>query len=123
MEQGRSVRYAVIADDSQGEAMLERLRQTLVESYVGAVALGWLLAGGLMDFVGIFSPPVAVWVSRNQLQVFTEHTTGPGGLRLQDGLPELIKAFVILLIWYVLFRWLYFKPLKIGSSEPKANPE
>lgn len=103
--------------------MLERLRQTLVESYVGTVALGWLLADGLMDFVRIFSTPLASWVSRTDLQVFTQHPAGPVGVRLQDGLPELIKAFLVLLIWYVLFRWLYFKPSKPGSSEPKAISE
>jgi hypothetical protein len=103
--------------------MFERLRQALVDSYVGAVALGWLLAGGLMDFVGIFSSPFAVWISRNQLRALAEHQTGPVGLSLQDGVPDLIKAFVILLVWYVLFRWLYLKPLKTNSSEAAANLE
>ena len=103
--------------------MLSVSDEALVESYVGTVALGWLLADGLMDFVGIFSSPVANWISRNQLRVLAEHKTAPVGLSLQDGLPQLVKAFVILLVWYVLFRWLYLKPFKANSSEAAANLE
>jgi hypothetical protein len=103
--------------------MLERLRHSLVESYVGAIALGWLLAEGLMAFVGTFSAPVAQWASRNELQALTGRATGPVGLHLQDGSSQLVNALGILLIWYLLFRWLYFKPFKIIPSEAAANPE
>ncbi len=103
--------------------MLKRLRHALVESYVGAIALGWLLAEGLMEFVGIFSSPVAQWASRNGLPVLMERATGSVGLRLQDGLPQLVNAVGDLLVWYLLFRWLYLKPLKMNSSEAAANPE
>src|SRR6185437_5096899 len=42
--------------------MFERLKRTLVESYVGAIALGYLLAQVILHFVEIFASPVAVWV-------------------------------------------------------------
>jgi hypothetical protein len=45
--------------------MFERLKQSVVESYVGAIALGCLLAQSLVHFASIFTAPVA----------FTEHTT------------------------------------------------
>lgn len=101
--------------------MFERLKRTLVESYVGAIAMGWLLTTAILDFVSIFSAPVQSWVSRSESRALW-HTAEPVGFQLQDALPELVKAFVVFLIWYVLFRWLYLKPLR-SSSEPADNPE
>lgn len=102
--------------------MFERLKRALVESYVGAIALGWLLTTGILDFVSIFSSPVQGWVSRNEI-LSISHTTGAVGLQLQDALPELIKAVSVLLVWYVLFRWLYYNPVKLSSSERATSPE
>lgn len=96
--------------------MFERLKRPLVESYVGAIALGWLLASGILNFASIFSSPVLGWVTRNEVLTLS-HVTVPVGFQLRDALPELIKTFLVLLIWYVLFRWLYFKPVNISSSE------
>ena len=45
--------------------MLERLKRALVESFVGAIALGYLLAQGILHFVNIFASPIAGWVSRS----------------------------------------------------------
>ena len=39
--------------------MFERLKQSVLESYVGATALGWLLAQSLVHFANIFTAPVA----------------------------------------------------------------
>jgi hypothetical protein len=102
--------------------MLEQLKRTLVESYVGAIAMGWLLTTAILDFVSIFSSPVQGWVSRNEYRALS-HTAAPVGLQLQEALPELIKAFLVLLIWYFLFRWLYLKPTRISSSESAPHPE
>ena len=68
--------------------MLERLRQTLVESYVGAVALGWLLAGGLMDFVGIFSPPVAFGFRETNCRYLRSILPGRGACACKTGYPN-----------------------------------
>jgi hypothetical protein len=35
--------------------MFDRLKRSLVESFVGALALGWLFAWAILDFVSIFS--------------------------------------------------------------------
>jgi hypothetical protein len=99
------------------------LKQALVESYVGAVALGYLFAEAILHFVNIFASPVASWVSRKQYGEFVSRTTAPAGFSLQDALPELVRFFLLLLVWYVLMRWLYFKPLNKETSEPVPNPE
>jgi hypothetical protein len=39
--------------------MFERLKQSVVESYAGAIALGWLLAQSLVHFTNMFTAPVA----------------------------------------------------------------
>ena len=99
--------------------MFDRLRRALVESYVGAIAMGWLLATAVLDFVSIFSSPVQGWVSRNVLRGLSQNAaTVP--FQPRDALPELIKTVIVLLIWYVLFRWLYFNPFQESSSE-QAN--
>ena len=102
--------------------MFERLKRTLVESYVGAIALGYLLAQVILHFVEIFASPVAVWVSRNYYQSIVPRTTPSAGLSFQDALPELERFLVLLLVWYLLLRWLYFKPVK-ETAEPLPNPE
>ncbi|HXN99638.1 MAG TPA: hypothetical protein VN881_11235 [Candidatus Acidoferrales bacterium] len=101
--------------------MFERLKRALVESYVGAIAMGWLLATAVLDFVGIFSSPVQFWVSANDYQLLSHSGAGPIGFHLQGALPELIKTILVLLLWFILFRWLYLRPAKITPSE-QANP-
>ena len=88
-----------------------------MESYIGTIALGWLLAQGITHLVGIFSAPVAGWVSQNTYRDITK-ATGSLGFPFEAALPELIRAFLLLLIWYALVRWLYFRPFKTNPSEP-----
>jgi hypothetical protein len=99
--------------------MFDRLKQALVESYVGAIALGYLFAQGILHFVNIFASPVAGWLSRKQYRGLglVPGTTALPGFSLQDALPELVRFSLILLVWYVLLRWLYFKPLKEETSQ------
>jgi hypothetical protein len=102
--------------------MLERLKRALVESYVGAIGLGWMLAQIVTHFVGIVSAPVAAWVSQNTYRNMTK-SSGSAGFPFDAAYPELIRAFLLLLLWYVLLRWLYLKRLKIKASEAASTPE
>ena len=103
--------------------MLERLKRAIVESYVGAIALGWLLAEGIMHFVGIFAAPVGGWVSQSNYRDVIQKNAGTIGFPFQDALPELLRAFLLLVIWYVLMRWLYFKPRNMSSSKSASDAE
>ena len=98
--------------------MFNRLKQALVESYVGAIALGYLFAQGILHFVNIFASPVAGWLSRKQYGGLVPGTTSLPGFSLQDALPELVRFVLLLLVWYVLLHWLYFEPLKKETPEP-----
>jgi hypothetical protein len=104
--------------------MLNRLRKVLVESFVGAIALGWMLAGIVTHFVSIFATPVANWIGRSEYRDVLRTGNYPtAGFSLQDALPEVIRFIVLLIVWYVLVRWLYFQPIAPAVSDAAQNPE
>jgi len=92
--------------------MLKRLKGALVESYVGAIALGYLLAHCILHFVNIFASPVAGWVSRNDYRAIMPGGAAMVGFSLKDALPDLSRFVVLFVVWYVLVHWLYFTPSK-----------
>lgn len=103
--------------------MFKRLRRTLVESYIGAIALGWLFAQGIMHFALIFISPVAGWVARYEYRQIPDGLPTLANFPFQDALLESVRSFFLLLVWYVLVRWLYFKPLEKEATEPAPEPE
>jgi Zn-dependent protease len=105
--------------EKHGGRVLERLKRSLVQSYIGAIALGYLLAQTILHFVGVFAAPLAGWVSRKQYGGFLPHSGSLPGFSLQDAVPELVRFAVLLLVWYVLVRWLYFPPVKETESNPQ----
>lgn len=91
--------------------MFKRLKSALVTSYVGAIALGWLFAQGILHFAYTFSAPIAGWLVRREYRAVMERASTVTGFSLQDALPELARSLSLLLIGYFLLRWLYFTPL------------
>ena len=102
--------------------MLERLKRALVESFVGAIALGWVFSQAIVQFANIPAAPIARWLSRREYRALTSNSAGPTGFSLQDALPELVRFFALLLLGYVLLRWLYYKPLEEEETEPPTSP-
>lgn len=43
------------------------------------------------------------------------------GFSFKDALPDLARFVVLLLVWYVLVYWLYFKPVEKETAA--SNPE
>jgi hypothetical protein len=101
--------------------MFERLKRAMVESFVGTVALGYLLAQCIMHFVGVFAAPIQDWVARKEYRDILSGTGRLTGFPFDFALPELVRFFLLLLVWYVLLRWLYFKPVKKVPSEPASD--
>jgi hypothetical protein len=99
--------------------MFDRLKRSLVESFVGPLALGWIFAWAILDFVSIFSAPITSWISRNEYRKaeLTGMNAIPAALFLQDALPYLVSSFALFLIGCLLLRWLYFKPLPESSVQ------
>lgn len=100
--------------------MFERIRRAMVESFVGAVALGWLFAQGILHFVDIFTAPISGWLVRSEYGRLTDHPSAR--FMLRDSLPELARSFFLLLFWYILLRWLYFKPVRKETPESTSIP-
>lgn len=101
--------------------MLERLRAVLVNSFVGAIAIGWVFAQGVLHFAYMFSAPVADWLTRREYHGIADRVAMPTSFSLQDALPELVRSFSLLLVAYLLLRWLYFKPIESQKPEPSAE--
>jgi hypothetical protein len=99
--------------------MLEQFRKALVSSFVGAIALGSLFAQGILHFAYVFSAPVAGWLARREYRGIVDRAAM--GFSLQDALPELVKSISLLVVGYLLLRWLYYKSLEPGATEP--HPE
>jgi hypothetical protein len=102
--------------------MFERLRRAMVDSFVGAIGLGYLFAQGIMHFVSIFASPVAHWVSRYELHELMPSNAASPAFRFRYALPELIDFLLLMSVWYVLLRWLYFTPPKTDGGERVPPP-
>jgi len=99
--------------------MLERLRLALVNSYVGAIAIGWLAAQGLTDVTSIFVAPVTAWIARRFSSGDTSFFSVPPSTSFPYWLavPPLIRSTLLLLIALFLIRWLYFEPVERVSAQ------
>jgi hypothetical protein len=103
--------------------MCKRLKKVLVESYVGAIALGWVFAEGVSRFTNIFTQPISNWLARSEFRGIPQNSASSSGILLRDAAPGLVGAIVILFVWYLLMRWLYFKPFEKESAETMAKAE
>lgn len=91
--------------------MANRLKRVLVESFVGAVGLGYLLAEVVLYFVNVLTSPVATWVTQKLYRGFLPNTTAPSPSPLLAAVAPAIGLILLLLVWYLLLHWLYFTPL------------
>ena len=101
--------------------MFKRLKEMLVGSYIGAIALGWLFGQGILHFASIFSVPVAGWLMRREYGPVMERANSMRGFSFQDALPELVRSLSLLLVGYLLLRWLYFPPVTLESGQPGSE--
>lgn len=100
--------------------MFRRFKRELVKSFVGAIALGWIFGEGILNFANMFSAPIAQFLRRREFSELANHNQA--GFSFQDALPELARALVLLLIGYLLLRWLYFKPVEDELTDSKLEP-
>jgi hypothetical protein len=98
--------------------MLERMRTALVESYVGAIVTGWLLADGLTRVAGIFTTPIFSWVTQREFRTMTPFSHPARSFPFQAALPDAIGSALLLLMGYGLLRWLYYPR---AEGEPAAE--
>jgi nitric oxide reductase large subunit len=105
--------------------MIKRFKRAVVDSFIGAIALGYLLAQAILYFGGIFATPFAGWISRRQYGGLVPHSAPLPGFSLQDAMPDAIRFLVLLLVWFALLWWLYLTPPQKDEIDAQAlsNPE
>jgi hypothetical protein len=101
--------------------MLNRLKRALVESFVGAIALGYVLAQIIMHFVNIFASPIGAWIARDEYHRLAPQSSAPMGFPYRRALPELVSFLLLLLVWFALLRWLYWKPVTLDRPQQDAH--
>ncbi len=70
----------------------------------------------VLHFAYVFSAPVAGWLTRREYHEITlDRATTPTAFSPQDALPELVRS--LLLVGYVLLRWLYYRPSEADTRE------
>ena len=100
--------------------MLNRMKRAVVESYIGAVALGYLLATVVLSFARIFAAPVSAWVAETQYHGVLPNMAAPH-FTFENSYPELVSFVLSLLVWYLLLRWLYMTPGRDEKVEAAAE--
>ena len=103
--------------------MFDRLKRALVESFVGAIALGYLLAQAVLSFVNVFVAPLSVWSFRREYAGMLPTLKTPPVSLLREALTPAADCAAILLLWYLLVVWLYFKPLQADRPEESTKPQ
>ena len=88
--------------------MLLRLKTALVDSFVGAIAVGFVMARGLENIGSTFAAPFTVWIEQREDQQITHSSAAPPAFSLQPALPQLLMGTVLLVIAFLLLRWLYY---------------
>jgi len=96
--------------------MFERLRKALVESYVGAIAAGWLVAEGLVSATRIITQPITMWAAWSELPRMERSPSYRRAVPWEASLPELISSVLLLLAAFGLLRWLYWTALRNASG-------
>jgi|ERR1017187_2108946 hypothetical protein len=120
---GRFAAYALHGRKLQGGRMFRRLKTALVDSYVGAIALGYLLAEGTEHIINVFTAPFSEWVALKELHRITPQSVSEPGLSIRSSLPHLVHGFFYVFIGLALLHWLYY-PAKVKvPKEPKSEAD
>ena len=98
--------------------MVKRLKQILVDSYVGAIALAVLFAQAVGHFANMLATSTTNWLIEGP---YRASSTMPYGFRVQSTVPEMVRGLFQLLILGLLLYWLYF-PLPQREPERTESP-
>ena len=100
--------------------MFKRLKRTLVESYVGAIALGYLLAESVLYLINFVAAPETAWSQQRYRAAISGHVSW-ADLAQAYAIDPLVKFLLLLVFWYILLRWLYFEKPEKETSVAISN--
>lgn len=99
--------------------MFKRVKRALVESYVGAIALGYLLAESVLYLINVVAAPETAWAQQRYRAGMPGQVSWTT-LALADATDPFVKFILLLVFWYILLRWLYFE--KPAKRTPASAP-
>jgi hypothetical protein len=103
--------------------MLNRLKRALVDSYVGAIALGYLLGEGVEQLAMVVTAPFSEWIGLREMHWISPQNYLEPSFRFQPSIGPLVHGVFFVLLGLVLLRWLYY-PAKVWvPSEPTGSSE
>jgi nitric oxide reductase large subunit len=103
--------------------MLERVKTALVDSFVGAIAIGLLLSQGISQIVRVAVNPITVWLQQRQYSESYPVGAPRAVPSLESMLPQLLMSVLLLLIAYGLLRWLYFPYVEKQDQDLALEPK
>lgn len=103
--------------------MLDRLKKTLVESYIGAIATGWMIADAAVRIASALQAPILTGFRQRLTSdlIGLKPTREP--IEWQLVYPNLIDAAILLVFSYGLLRWLYYEKPVAAEPAVDAPPE
>lgn len=103
--------------------MPDRIKKALVESFIGAIAIAWLFAEGITHLVTGLTTPLGMWMTERLRQQSNPGYSGILTPRLEFpialAVPQLIAGALLLLIAWLLFRWLYLDVPAASETGPE----
>jgi ABC-type branched-subunit amino acid transport system permease subunit len=105
---------------------MKKIREVLLNEYIGAVAIGVILASAVSSLIGVVVQSVAFfWESKHRTSSIFESSQPFPWSTLLAGLVPVALYF---LAAYVLLRWLYLRPevpanVESEGDQPDALPK
>jgi predicted Kef-type K+ transport protein len=108
--------------------VLNRIRKALVDSYAGAIAVGWLLSQGICHCALLIVSPLTIW-AQIRLQQRLDPSRSilyeqPQRFPYEQVGSQVLLILILLLLAFLLLRWLYMEPAKVeGPSESEETED
>jgi ABC-type phosphate/phosphonate transport system permease subunit len=94
--------------------MLDRIKKALVDSFAGAIAIGWLLSQSIYHCALLLVSPITIWV---QMRLEQEQNPSrsilyeqPQRFPYEQVGSQVLLILILLLLAFLLLRWLYLEP-------------
>lgn len=106
--------------------MIAKLKQILLQQYIGAIVTAWIAAQGILSLVGVIFSPIALilekvlGLTRRSVLGFSEPPPSFNWLAL---VPGLVEALLDIFVAYLLIRWLFWSEEDVHAESNRESPE
>lgn len=97
---------------------MRRIREVLLNEYIGAITIGLLLAYAASGIVSSVVQPLIRYLYHPRTQ---ESIYGNSRISFSSFLPPLVSVILYLFLAYLILYWLYLRP--IGEIEKETNAD